>query len=102
MEAAKAIAKIEEDFEGAKVHWGKHFDKWVFVHNATDGLPPHVRRFSSTSESENEGIAWTRGDWRNFRSYSAAICRTISLHGLARSDRRDKSESRLQAIYRSC
>jgi hypothetical protein len=42
MTAKEAIAKITEDFEGAKVHWGTHFDRWVFAHNATDGLPPHV------------------------------------------------------------
>src|SRR5450759_4443410 len=34
MDAAKAKAKIAEDFEGAKQYWGKHFDAWVFVHNA--------------------------------------------------------------------
>jgi hypothetical protein len=43
MEAAKAKTKITADFEGAKEHWGKHFDKWTFVHNATDGLPPQPR-----------------------------------------------------------
>lgn len=43
MTAADAMAKIKEDFEGAKTHWGTHFDKWVFAHNATDGLPPHVQ-----------------------------------------------------------
>lgn len=42
MVAAKAIAKIEEDFCGALPHWQQYFDKWVFVHNAHDGLPPDV------------------------------------------------------------
>ncbi len=42
MNAKKAINKIMEDFEGAKVHWEKHFDTWVFVHNADGGLPPQV------------------------------------------------------------
>lgn len=42
MTAKKAIEKIQEDFSGAKKHWIKYFDTWVFVHNATDGLPPHV------------------------------------------------------------
>ena len=27
MEAAKAISKITEDFDAAKMHWGSHFDK---------------------------------------------------------------------------
>ncbi|MCR4299493.1 MAG: hypothetical protein NUV75_12235 [Gallionella sp.] len=56
MEATKAIAKIAEDFEGAKAHWGTHFDKWVFVHNATDGLPPHVQQLLLNFEQANNGI----------------------------------------------
>lgn len=44
MKEKNAIKKIDEDFDGAKIHWGKHFDKWAFVHNAYDGLPPHVQR----------------------------------------------------------
>lgn len=43
MTASKAIAKIDEDFNGALPHWGAHFDKWVFVHNSTT-LPPHVQK----------------------------------------------------------
>jgi hypothetical protein len=42
MAAAKATAKIDEDFVGSLPHWRQHFDKWVFVHNAHDGLPPDV------------------------------------------------------------
>ncbi|MCG3774312.1 MAG: hypothetical protein JW395_1131 [Nitrospira sp.] len=56
MEATKAIAKITDDFEGAKVDWGRHFDKWSFVHNATDGLPPHVQRVILDFERANQGI----------------------------------------------
>jgi hypothetical protein len=56
MEAGRAIAKITEDFEGAKAHWGTHFDKWVFVHNATAGLPPHVHEILLDFERANPGI----------------------------------------------
>jgi len=56
MKASVAIAKIREDFEGAKVHWGKHFYKWVFVHNAVDGLPPHVQQMLLDFEKSNRGI----------------------------------------------
>lgn len=56
MDAAKAKANISEDFEGAKLHWGSHFDKWVFVHNATDGLPPHVQQLLLDFEAANPGI----------------------------------------------
>jgi len=56
MTEAKAIAKIQEDFEGAKAYWGKHFDKWVFAHNAVDGLPPHVQKVLLDFEAQNSGI----------------------------------------------
>jgi len=56
MDAAKARTKITEDFEGAKQHWKNHFDSWVFVHNATDGLPPHVHRLLLEFEAANPGI----------------------------------------------
>lgn len=56
LEAAKAIAKINADFDGAKAHWGEHFDKWVFAHNALDGLPPHVQKLLLDFEQANPGI----------------------------------------------
>lgn len=55
MAAAKTIKKIREDFEGAKIHWREHFDKWVFVHNAVGGLPPHVQELLLDFEKENPG-----------------------------------------------
>lgn len=42
LKATNAISKMTEDFAGAKKHWEAYFDKWVFVHNADQGLPPHV------------------------------------------------------------
>lgn len=57
MTAKEAVAKITEDFEGAKLHWGTHFDKWVFVHNSTDGLPPHVQELLLNFEKSNQGMA---------------------------------------------
>lgn len=56
MKEAEAKKKIREDFEGAKQHWGTHFDKWVFVHNADGGLPPHVQQLILDFEKENPGI----------------------------------------------
>lgn len=56
MTAAKAITKIGEDFDGAKAYWGTQFDKWVFAHNATDGLPPHVQKALLDFEKANPGI----------------------------------------------
>lgn len=51
-----AIQKITEDFEGAKHYWGKYFDKWSFVHNAYNGLPPHVQEVILQFEHNNPGI----------------------------------------------
>jgi hypothetical protein len=56
MEASKAIAKIKEDFEGAKKYWKSYFDKWTFVHNAYDGLPPHVQQLILELEKNNQGL----------------------------------------------
>lgn len=56
MEATKASAKIKEDFDGAKAYWGQHFGKWVFAHNAIDGLPPHVLSLLLELETANPGI----------------------------------------------
>jgi len=56
MNAAKAKTKITEDFEGALEHWRTHFDTWVFVHNATDGLPPHVQKLLLDFEAANPGV----------------------------------------------
>ncbi len=67
MEATKAIAKITEDFEGAKRHWGTHFDKWVFAHNSTDGLPPHVQTLLLNFEKANTGITLESWSLEEFR-----------------------------------
>ncbi len=56
MTEREAINKILDDFEGAKDFWGKHFDKWAFVHNAYDGIPPHVQKQMLDLEQANPGI----------------------------------------------
>jgi len=56
MNGSKAKAKITEDFLGALEYWKVHFDNWVFVHNAIDGLPPHVHKLLLDFESANPGI----------------------------------------------
>jgi hypothetical protein len=78
MEAAKAIAKITEDFAGAKVHWGQHFDTWVFAHNATDGLPPHVQKVLLDFEKANPGFKLEPWGLEEFR----LIFRKLSLADL--------------------
>lgn len=67
MTANAAIVKITEDFEGAKTHWGKHFDKWVFAHNATDGLPPHVQELLLNFNKQNPEITLESWGLEEFR-----------------------------------
>lgn len=57
-EMAEALAKkkISEDFAGALEHWGYYFDKWSFVHNSYDGLPPHVQELLLETERQNPGV----------------------------------------------
>lgn len=78
MTEAKAIAKIQEDFGGAKNHWGTHFDKWVFAHNAVDGLPPHVQIVLLDFEKANTGITLEPWGLEEFR----LIFRKLSLEDL--------------------
>lgn len=56
MKESEAVSKITEDFGGAKAHWGEHFDKWVFAHNAVNGLPPHVQKVILDFQKANPGI----------------------------------------------
>lgn len=75
MDAAKAKAKITADFTGAIAHWGKHFDTWVFVHNATDGLPPHVLELLLDFAAANPGVQLQPWSLEELR----AIFRRLSL-----------------------
>lgn len=64
MSAADAIRKINEDFEGAKVHWEKYFDEWTFVHNAPDGrLGPHIIETLARLAQENPKIKIGHCGW---------------------------------------
>jgi hypothetical protein len=56
MKETKAASKISEDFGGAKDYWRTHFKKWFFVHNANDGLPPHIQKVLLDFEQANHGI----------------------------------------------
>ena len=76
MKETKAINKITEDFKGAKKHWGTHFIKWAFVHNADDGLPPHVQKVLLNFQQANQSInieSWGLEELRTvFRKVSLA------------------------------
>lgn len=42
MTAKEAVAKIEEDYNGALPCWEQYFDTWIFMHNSKLGLGPDV------------------------------------------------------------
>jgi hypothetical protein len=44
MKEPKLIAKIAEDFHGARAHWKDDMAEWVFVHNDGRGLPSNALR----------------------------------------------------------
>lgn len=39
---AEILKKINEDFNGAKKHWGNSMHKWIFVYNARSGIPADI------------------------------------------------------------
>ncbi|WP_321897193.1 ABC-three component system protein [Burkholderia cepacia] len=44
MKETELIAKIDEDFHGARTHWSDAMQEWIFVHNDGRGLPPHANQ----------------------------------------------------------
>lgn len=51
--SAKALTKINSDFQEAIPYWGEHFDVWTFVHNAWEGIPPDVEQRLLNLERED-------------------------------------------------
>ncbi|MEL6729227.1 MAG: ABC-three component system protein [Pseudomonadota bacterium] len=39
---SEMLAKIDDDYAGARKHWGERMRRWRFVHNDHEGLPPDV------------------------------------------------------------
>ena len=68
MVAANTIAKMEEDFEGARENWREHFDTWVFVHNEYEGIPAPVSKKLLELDvrySDVSAIAWSEDELRD-------------------------------------
>lgn len=59
MKEAEALSKIEDDFMGALPHWKEHFDTWVFMHNARDGLGPGITKKLLDLDRAHEQITVT-------------------------------------------
>lgn len=60
LDLATTLAKIEEDFEEGKKYWKKHFDTWIFVHNAHDGIAGDVLKCLKEKSRKNPSIEVTQ------------------------------------------
>jgi hypothetical protein len=67
MKATKAIAKIQEDFNGALPYWEEYFDTWVFVHNSRRGLGPDVTKTLLDIDADNAQIQVTHWGYEELR-----------------------------------
>lgn len=94
MDAAKATAKIAEDFEGAKRHSGKHSDAWAFVHNATDGLPDVTIKRYDDVQSFHESVI------RNRRDYLVGELDAARQRVVAREQEKLRFDERRAAVMR--
>ncbi|VTS00636.1 ABC-three component system protein [Tuwongella immobilis] len=56
VEESKTLTKIDEDYEGALLHWSDQFDTWVFVHNSMQGLGPGVTKKLLDLDSGNQHV----------------------------------------------
>lgn len=56
MTDTKLIAKINEDFHGARTNWGAAMAEWIFVHNDADGLPPKANHHVNALRAAHPAI----------------------------------------------
>lgn len=61
------IAKIDEDFTEALPHWKRHFDSWIFVHNAMPGLGPDVLKKLLELDAKHADIKVTHWGFEELR-----------------------------------
>lgn len=54
---AELLAKIDEDFTGARSDWGDRMRRWEFVHNDVRGLPAEAVRKLESLRSAHPAIA---------------------------------------------
>ncbi len=67
MRSSEAIKKIDDDFNGALPYWESYFDRWVFVHNAREGIGPDITTKLLEIDSDHEKItikSWGFNDLR--------------------------------------
>jgi hypothetical protein len=72
------LAKIDEDFGGALVHWTAQMKRWEFVHNDSRGLPADAIKKLSELGTANPGVALAVCGEAELR----AIVMALALHQL--------------------
>ena len=75
---ADLLGKIDEDFDGARTHWGAKMKRWEFVHNDIRGLPAEaVRKLDDlrTAHPEIEIAVFGEAEMR-------AVVMRLALHQL--------------------
>ena len=78
MKLQPLLAKIEEDFSGALVHWRTQMQRWEFVHNDTRGLPAEAVNKLNALGPANPSIALAVCDEAKLR----VIVMSLVLHQL--------------------
>ena len=53
---AKTIAKIDQDFKGARAKWPEFMQRWVLVHNHPQGQPPTILAHLDKKRSANPDV----------------------------------------------
>lgn len=56
LKQAEVIEKIDEDLDGAVLHWGDTLKKWVFVYNARRGLAPDIPKILQQKQSQYPNV----------------------------------------------
>lgn len=73
MNAAKCIAKINEDFDGALPYWQAHFDTWIFVHNSREGLGPEITKVLLDLGAAHAPLVVTHWGYEELRQEAMAL-----------------------------
>jgi len=58
LDAKSAVSKMRDDFSGALEKWNGKIKTWIFVHNAKNGVPPHILQQLTDFKEENPDIAF--------------------------------------------
>jgi hypothetical protein len=77
MKFAKAAAKVNEDFAGARKYWNAEMKAWIFVWSAHEALPPQVLQSLEKIRKGKHGVTidnWSREHlWGIIKAFSEEV-----------------------------